>query len=523
MPLSYVDYRGGSGTPIGTTGPFDFSTLDFLETATVPVSNQTKVYYNGLLLVEATDYTVTGETITLIGSYADGLFLDDLLRIRRETKLNARYVDYTDASNLTENVLDLDSDQEFFLIQENRDLIDNRMQLDNDEQWDGRGFTIKNVAPGVNSTDVPNLGQVSAMIGGGINGEFAEQKCFTYTADGITATYLVPLRAGKTGCDQNVYVNGIKQVHGASYTVADNANGVDLDLTFLSGGQSTETQTGDGTTTGFQFTVPDGIAEYGISVTVGGVAQTSGTDYQVSLQGATDSTGLSITQANITFTTAPALDADIVVTASKDSDVPPEGSLIEVIYSVGQAVGLLAPDTVTTANIQDDAVTPDKIGGGNTDANTYFLKSSSDIVSWTQLLHTEMADFDTGVRQNRLDQLAAPLANVSLNSQRIIALAEPINNGDAATKRYVDTYGGVDWSTMRVVTTSGGTSVTVPGSSSQRWAGFVFMNWRPGSGDVFFRTRIFHAGTFSGATALGCNTSPFYASYVCQGVFWRVS
>ena len=386
MPLSYVDYRGGGGTPIGTTGPFDFSTLDFLETATVPVSNQTKVYYNGLLLVEATDYTVTGETITLIGSYADGLFLDDLLRIRRETKLNARYVDYTDASNLTENVLDLDSDQEFFLIK--RTATSSTTACRRTTMSSGTaGVSIKNVAPGVNSTDVPNLGQVSAMIGGGINGEFAEQKCFTYTADGITATYLVPLRAGKTGCDQNVYVNGIKQVHGASYTVADNANGVDLDLTFLSGGQSTETQTGDGTTTRFQFTVPDGIAEYGISVTVGGVAQTSGTDYQVSLRGATDSTGLSITQANITFTTAPALDADIVVTASKDSDVPPEGSLIEVIYSVGQAVGLLAPDTVTTANIQDDAVTPDKIGGGNTDANTYFLKSSSDIVSWTQLLH----------------------------------------------------------------------------------------------------------------------------------------
>ena len=522
MPLSYVDYRGGSGTPIGTTGPFDFATLDFLETATVPVSNQTKVYYNGLLLVEATDYTVTGETITLIGSYADGLFLDDLLRIRRETKLNARYVDYTDASNLTENVLDLDSDQEFFLIQENRDLIDNCMQLDNDEKWDGRGFPIKNVAPGTNSTDVPNLGQVSAMIGGGINGEFAEQKCFTYVGNGTTATYLVPLRAGKDGCDQNVYVNGVKQVHEASYTVADNPNGVDLDLTFLNGGQSSEIQTGDGTTAGFQFTVPDGIAEYGISITVGGVAQVSGTDYQISIQGATDTTGFQITQADITFTTAPALDAEIELTATKDSDIPPEGSIIEVIYSVGQAVGLLAPDTVTTANIQDDAVTADKIGGGNTDANTYFLKSSNDVVSWTELLHDEMSDFDFGVRQNRLSELTSPNTTVRMANQRLASLGDPINNQDAATKRYVDSNAGVDWSTMRIVS-SGNRTVKVPGSSSQRWGGFVFLNWRYDANTPFFVTQVFHAGLYSGGTSLTCSPSRYRNQYICQGIFWRVS
>jgi phage-related tail fiber protein len=54
------------------------------------------------------------------------------------------------------------------------------------------------------------------------------------------------------------------------------------------------------------------------------------------------------------------------------------------------------------------------------------------------LTAAKISDFDTQVRTSRLDQMAAPTASVSLNSQRITNLAEPSQTTDAATKGYVD-------------------------------------------------------------------------------------
>lgn len=55
----------------------------------------------------------------------------------------------------------------------------------------------------------------------------------------------------------------------------------------------------------------------------------------------------------------------------------------------------------------------------------------------TQLAST-ISDFDTQVRTNRLDQMAAPTAAVSANNQKITNLATPTLDSDAATKAYAD-------------------------------------------------------------------------------------
>jgi hypothetical protein len=54
------------------------------------------------------------------------------------------------------------------------------------------------------------------------------------------------------------------------------------------------------------------------------------------------------------------------------------------------------------------------------------------------LTSAKISDFDTQVRTSRLDQMAAPTASVSLNTQKITNLADPSASTDAANKGYVD-------------------------------------------------------------------------------------
>lgn len=49
-----------------------------------------------------------------------------------------------------------------------------------------------------------------------------------------------------------------------------------------------------------------------------------------------------------------------------------------------------------------------------------------------------ISDFNTAVRTNRLDQMAAPTASVSMNNQLLTNLATPVAGTDAANKDYVD-------------------------------------------------------------------------------------
>ena len=72
---------------------------------------------------------------------------------------------------------------------------------------------------------------------------------------------------------------------------------------------------------------------------------------------------------------------------------------------------------------------------GSAAAPTFRALVAADIPS---IAHTKISDFDTGVRVNRLDQMAAPTGSVSLNSQTITNLADPVNASDAATKSFVE-------------------------------------------------------------------------------------
>lgn len=79
----------------------------------------------------------------------------------------------------------------------------------------------------------------------------------------------------------------------------------------------------------------------------------------------------------------------------------------------------------------------------------------------TQLAVT-ISDFDTAVRLSRLDQMAAPTADVSMNSHKLTNVTDPTAAQDAATKAYVDSVaaGLAPKDAVRAASTANGTLAT---------------------------------------------------------------
>lgn len=117
--------------------------------------------------------------------------------------------------------------------------------------------------------------------------------------------------------------------------------------------------------------------------------------------------------------------------------------------SGGTGLTATASAQSVTVNLDNTAVTAgaygaaDQVATFTVDAQGRLTLAASTSIS---ILHTQVSDFDTGVQQNRLDQLSAPTASVSLNSQKITNLATPVDPNDAANKGYVDNaITGLSW------------------------------------------------------------------------------
>ena len=119
---------------------------------------------------------------------------------------------------------------------------------------------------------------------------------------------------------------------------------------------------------------------------------------------------------NTTITTT--IPADTIVNADINSSA-------QIAYSkLNLANGIVNADINASAAIALSKLATDPLARANH--------------TGTQTAST-ISDFDTQVRTNRLDQMAAPTASVALNSQKITGLGTPTSSTDAATKGYVDT------------------------------------------------------------------------------------
>ena len=105
------------------------------------------------------------------------------------------------------------------------------------------------------------------------------------------------------------------------------------------------------------------------------------------------------------------------------------GGSATTIEAIGGSGSFVDLDTSRTANTILAAP------NGSSGAATFRAMAAADVPSLTA---SKISNFDTQTRTNRLDQMAAPTGSVSMNSQTITNLADPVNTQDAATKGFVE-------------------------------------------------------------------------------------
>jgi hypothetical protein len=141
--------------------------------------------------------------------------------------------------------------------------------------------------------------------------------------------------------------------------------------------------------------------------------------------------------ANPTFTGTVTL-PDSTITSAMIAN----GAIVDADVNASAAIAktkLNLGGTITSADLVDGTIVATDIADGTITA----AKMVSD--PYARANHTgsqtasTISDFDTQVRTNRLDQMAAPTSAVNANSQKITSLGTPTSNADAATKLYVDT------------------------------------------------------------------------------------
>ena len=114
----------------------------------------------------------------------------------------------------------------------------------------------------------------------------------------------------------------------------------------------------------------------------------------------------------------------------------------QLIASGDTGISTTASGNTIEIDLDDTAVTAAAYGAADTVATFTVdqqgrLTAAADVA--VAILHTAVTDFDAGVQTNTLDSMAAPVASVSMNSQLLTDVLDPVNDQDAATKIYVDT------------------------------------------------------------------------------------
>ncbi len=211
MAYSSVRYTLTSGN-IGTNS-FSYSAFQTLGAGADPENTQFDVYWNDTLLVLNTDYSVntTTNTITMLSPVTTDWTEGEVIAIKRDTKKDTRYVDWTDNAGITAVDLDLEGDQLLFIAQEAWDEAQNALRKNASlTRWEGEGLPSYNCAPAVAGSGWTTLDQVNNLINGGETAPIADVNDWCFTGDGSTADFVMNGASANT-TEENLWVsvNGV--------------------------------------------------------------------------------------------------------------------------------------------------------------------------------------------------------------------------------------------------------------------------------------------------------------------------
>jgi hypothetical protein len=201
MALTYSDYTA-SGSATTFAIPFDRIS-----------DSHVKVYSNYVL--QTNGYSVVGNNVVFSSAPTAGT----IIRVRRISDATERVVDYVDGSRLSETDLDSDSKQAFYLIQEGRDINEDSLVKNSEDNWEATGDKIINVGYPVSNADAATKSYVDATANNFANyGALNPFTRWAFTGNGTALAFPITGATLLTEEAYLVHINGTA-IDPASYTV----------------------------------------------------------------------------------------------------------------------------------------------------------------------------------------------------------------------------------------------------------------------------------------------------------------